>query len=412
MTNKKSLWINLSLINLFIVALFGFILRSKILFPLPFINYRNLLSAHSHFAFGGWAGLALITLLIYEILPENLNNKRIYQWILWGMEFSSLGMAIIFPIEGYNFLSILFSTCYIIFIVIFIIAYLKDLNELPLNRNVCLLCIGALISIICSLIGPLGLTYIIISRSYNSMLYRDSLYIFLHFQYNGFFTLSIFSILLNRILKSQQLKPELLRSFTVALLCSILPSLFFALLWHNSTFFYILAGTGVLFILFSLYYFSKILYAVDWKLFFRFRISKNLWYLTCICFFIKMILQIGTIIPSLGNAVFGDRPVIIGFLHLVFLGVVSFFILSIYIESGLFTGRNRTIISFPFIAFASAVILNETILMIEGLDILFQSNSDIFKWLLWGTAILLFISILFIVAARASIYLSNKRRLN
>ncbi|HEU4903675.1 MAG TPA: hypothetical protein VFT06_12805, partial [Flavisolibacter sp.] len=90
---SKSFWIGLSLLNLCIVALFGFVLRSKILFPLSFVDYRSVLSAHSHFAFGGWVGLCLLTLLIYNILPEALSQKRFYQWMLAGIEISSLGMA-------------------------------------------------------------------------------------------------------------------------------------------------------------------------------------------------------------------------------------------------------------------------------------------------------------------------------
>ena len=84
MLTRKSFWIGLCLINLCIVAFFGFLLRSKILFPIPFLNYRYMLSAHSHFAFGGWAGLSLFTLLIFDLLPTALNRKRTYLWILGG----------------------------------------------------------------------------------------------------------------------------------------------------------------------------------------------------------------------------------------------------------------------------------------------------------------------------------------
>src|SRR3954465_4842439 len=108
--NRKPFWINLCLLNLCIVAFFGLLLRSKILFPLPFIDYRNVLSAHSHFAFAGWVGLTLITLFVYDLLPEVLSAKKIYQWILAGIELSSLGMAFFFPFYGYNALTIFFST--------------------------------------------------------------------------------------------------------------------------------------------------------------------------------------------------------------------------------------------------------------------------------------------------------------
>ena len=127
MKNKRSFWIGLCLINLCIVAVLGFTLRSKILFSLPLIDYRSVLSAHSHFAFAGWAGLALITFLIYDLLPPALSGKRFYQWILWAIEISSLGMAIGFPIWAYNAITIFFSTLYVAATVVFASVFIKDL---------------------------------------------------------------------------------------------------------------------------------------------------------------------------------------------------------------------------------------------------------------------------------------------
>jgi hypothetical protein len=57
-------WVGIALVNLSIVALLGVLLRCKQLFPLPFIQYKYLLHAHSHFAFGGWISLALLALMI------------------------------------------------------------------------------------------------------------------------------------------------------------------------------------------------------------------------------------------------------------------------------------------------------------------------------------------------------------
>src|SRR5215213_2864333 len=112
MNNKKSLWISLCLANLCVVAFLGFTLRSKILFSIPFIDYKNILNAHSHFAFSGWVALCFITLFIYTILPAHLSKKKIYQWILISIEICSIGMLITFPFVGYTFPSIFFSTLY------------------------------------------------------------------------------------------------------------------------------------------------------------------------------------------------------------------------------------------------------------------------------------------------------------
>jgi len=408
MNNKKALWINLCLINLSIVALLGFVLRSKILFSLPFINYRNVLSAHSHFAFGGWAGLGLITLLIYEILPADVSNKKIYQWILAGFEVSSLGMAFTFPFEGYAFLSIFFSTLYIFAALVFAWIFIRDILKRALNKNVKLLSVSAISSLIISFSGTLGLVYILLSKSGNSLLYRDSIYVFLHFQYNGFFALSVFALFLN-LLAKKNFALNKARLFAVFLCLSIVPSLFLALLWHNSFLFYILAAIGCLLILITLiYFFSFPLRKIKTHIFSH-PVAGTLWMFSFLSFALKMILQIGTIIPQLGNAVYGDRPVIIGFLHLVFLGFVTFYILSSLINMGYFS-KNAKPLLYPFYIFSFAVIFNETVLMLQGLGVLFKTNSFIYNWILWIASILLFTGSLVILTARLAVTLYTKRK--
>lgn len=406
MKDKRSFWLSLCLINLSIVALLGFTLRSKILFSLPFIDYRNVLSAHSHFAFSGWVGLSLITLLIYDLLPEALNQKKIYRWILIGIEVSSLGMAILFPIWGYNTLTIIFSSLYILVSFVFAGVFIRDVLKVSINRTVKLLSISAISSLVVSSIGPFGLLYIILSKTGGSILYRDSIYTFLHFQYNGFFTLSIFALLFNYLLKHTIYLSQDANMFALSICASIVPSLFLALLWHNSSFFYVLAIIGCVGILLSVFFLIKTYLYYRPNSHFS-SLNKTLLALSILSFCVKMLLQVGTIFPSLGNAVYGDRPVIIGFLHLVFLGFVTFFILSTLISSGYFT-RNRKLVKYPFFVFVSGVIANEILLMIQGLGILFKTNSHIYQWLLWCTSILLFLGAILIAASRAIVITTKK----
>lgn len=106
----------------------------------------------------------------------------------------------------------------------------------------------------------------------------------------------------------------------------------------------------------------------------------------------------GTIVPDLGNAVFGFRPIIIGFLHLIFLGFASFYILSAYMEMGVLSTRN----AFTRIAiggFIIAVIAQEMILMIQGVGLLMGNTSPVYNWLLWGISIMLAISAILISMA-------------
>ncbi|MFL5787721.1 MAG: hypothetical protein ACJ748_06690, partial [Flavisolibacter sp.] len=373
MVNRKSLWISLCLFNLCIVAFFGLALRSKILFPLPFINYRDVLSAHSHFAFAGWAGLSLITLLIYDLLPEASSQKKIYQWILIVIEVSSLGMALSFPFYGYNAVSIIFSTLYIIATLVFAPVFIKDVINSLNHRTVKLLSIAAVSSLIISFLGTLGLAYILMARSHNSLLYRDSIYTFLHFQYNGFFTLSVFALFFASVLKKNASLNRNAILFSVFLCFSIVPSLALSLLWHNNTFLYVFAAIGCICVLISLAFFFSYLRQINQSKLFSSFIAETLWRLSVFSFSLKMLLNVGTIFPKLGNAVYGDRPVIIGFLHLVFLGFLTFYLLATFIQSGYFTSHNK-VITYPFIVFSFGILINEFLLMLQGLSILLETN--------------------------------------
>jgi hypothetical protein len=291
--------------------------------------------------------------------------------------------------------------------VVFIPIFIRDIFKVQTNKTVRLLSTSALLSLLLSFLGTIGLTYIIVTKSGGSLLYRDSIYTFLHFQYNGFFTLSIFALFANYVLKKGIELNKNVRPFSIFLCLSIVPALFLSLLWHNNSFFYLLAAIGCFFILMCLFYFYFFIKATPVNRIFSTRIAKNFWTFSIVSFALKMVLQIGTVFPQVGNAVYGDRPVIIGFLHLVFLGLLTFFLFAILIENGYFSRENKVVL-FPFFVFSAGIFLNEFLLMLQGLGILFNTNNDIYKWLLWVTAIILFIGAVFIALARWSIIRTKK----
>ena len=402
MDRRKSLWITLTLSNLCIVAFFGVMLRSKFIFPLPWIDYSNFLSAHSHFAFGGWVTLALFMLLVYEILPARFSERKIYQWLLAGIEITSLGMAATFPFEGYAALSTIFSTLFLFVAYAFCWVFIKDIFRSNILKTIRILAFAALIYFIVSTIGPAIISYILVTGSYNSLLYKNALYIYLHFQYNGFFTLGVFALFLNRLIPfSSDKTKKIIYQFAVLLSCSVVPSLFMSLLTRTYQNLYCtISVAGCMLIVLSLTWFFRMLFSEKQILVYPpASFAKALWNLSMISFVIKMMLQAGTIIPQLAKIVFGDRPAIIGFLHLVFLGFVTFFILSFYFSIKAFNVKN-TLTRFALIFFSSAIILNEIILMCQGVGILFDTNSQIFSWLLWIGANLLFTGTVLIMATR------------
>jgi hypothetical protein len=389
--NNKQFWITVSLANLCIAALLGFTLRSKILFPLPFINYQYLVDAHSHFAFGGFITLALLNLLTHTLLPPVYRQRKWYQWMMWGLTTASFGMLFSFPFTGYATASIIFSTLLIFFTYGYGACFIRDVLKLNYRHPAYMLALGAMVYLIISSAGPFTLAYIKASGSANSILYKDAIYYYLHCQYNGFFTLSVFALLIFAAYPAgaNGKVPAPVKWFTGLLNASVLPSFFLSLLYHaDNIIVKTIALLGVVLIIGCLINFFRAGKTFPVKRVYTSSLAKGLLFLAMVSFVIKSILQTGTIFPGLGNAVFGLRPIIIGFLHLVFLGLVCFYILSNYIGAGAFNTK-RKFVRLSIQLFAAAVIIQEMILLVQGVGLLLGNYDPIYAWLLWGVSILL-----------------------
>lgn len=398
---KKSKWIDLSIFNLVVVALLGVVLRSKILFALPIINYNHLLEGHSHFTFGGWVTLAIMVLMVYELLPQTLSEKNIYQWLFTGIALSAWGMLITFFLQGYNTTSMMFSLTFILLTYIFSIAFIRDILKTKPGRSVLLLSISSLSCLILSSAGSFIIAYIYFAKSFEAFLYRDALFTYLHFQYNGFFSLAIFALLFNHIGKHITEKTQKkISGFSLALCISIIPSLFLSYLWQDpKPIFRIIAIAGSLLLLLTCFLFIVFANAVLTNYREEKPVIRYLIFLSMSAFLLKLFLQCFTIFPDIGNAIFGNRPIIMGFLHLVFLGFVTLFILAFFAKTNLLESK-KTSTKIALISMAVSIIFNEILLMAQGLTTMFIPGSVLFPWLLWAAGAGLFTSTILIAVAR------------
>jgi hypothetical protein len=130
--------------------------------------------------------------------------------------------------------------------------------------------------------------------------------------------------------------------------------------------------------------------------------GKVLLLLSAIAFTIKLVLQSGSIHPELSQLSYGFRPIIIGYLHLVLLAVTSIFIIG-YIISFEFIPVTKTLISGVFI-FVAGVIINELLLMVQGVAGLTYTNIAYTNILLLIAAGILFwgIGMIFISCLRSA----------
>ena len=85
-------------------------------------------------------------------------------------------------------------------------------------------------------------------------------------------------------------------------------------------------------------------------------------------FILKIVLQTFSIIPFFSNYAFGFRPIVIGYLHLSFLGIISFFIFG-YINEVL-SKTHQPISKAGVLIFVIGVLIQEIILMFQGLEVI------------------------------------------
>jgi hypothetical protein len=403
MLKVRNSWIAISLINLSIVALLGVLLRSKILFSIPWIDFKFILHAHSHFAFAGWLTLCLFTLLTYDILPRTDSNTPKYKYLLSALLLTSAGMLLSFPFQGYGLFSIIFSTLFIFVTYAFSWVFIKDLLKSEVEKSIKLLCIVALTALCISSVGPFTLAYMMASHSVNILLYRDAIYTYLHLQYNGFFSLSVFALLINQFnIKFDGRSRLLVKRFATVLSLSVLPTLFLSYLWHFPNM--VIRGIAILgcvLLVVALYRFGVAIKSTK-PVFSKMNpLAKIIGGLSLFAFALKTILQIGTVFPAIGDEVFSNRAVIIGYLHLVMLGFISLYLLAYLVHTKYFEIGTRPAKT-GIIVFTVAVIANEIILMTQGLSEMMMKNSPIYPWLLWGAAIGLFIGTLLINISAAT----------
>jgi hypothetical protein len=367
---KTRRWIQIALINFCVVALAGITLRYKINFPLPLVNQKYLLYAHSHFAFDGWVALALMALMVNYLQQQSTDiNYKKYHWILLAHCLSAYGMFFSFILEGYAFFSITFSTLSI-FISYFFIFYLwRDLNKAEEKPGVSKWFKAALVLWGLSSLGAFTLAYLMANNIKVQDYYFGAIYFFLHFQYNGWFLFACFGLLFSYLYKTAGL-PAIApgKNLFIVMVVTVAPAYFLSILWLKlpKLLIWIADISGVMQLL-VLFYFIRLFPVLKKTIPNKFaKITRYLWAMASIAFCIKVILQMLSIIPLLSHYAFGFRPVVIGYLHLSFLGIISFFILG-YINQ-ILSEIHRHLSKAGISIFVAGVLIQEIILMCQGLE--------------------------------------------
>ena len=393
-------WAGLCLLNLLIVATLGVLLRYKGAFYMPFFNYEYLLNAHSHFAFSGWVTTALFTALVYFLYRTGVAVSPFYRWMFRLNQLSSFGMLVSFAWEGYAAVSISFSTLSILFSYWFAIQYWRDLRGVAAPRPV-IDCIRlALVFLVLSSAGPYLLGYSMSHGVGNRAFYYNAIYLYLHFQYNGWFSFSVLGLFFWTAHKGG-VPQQTISRVTGWMGFACIPAYCLSLLWTVPPWWvWFAAATAATAQAIAL----TILIRMIWKgrsgLHYMPRWTKTVWSLSLVAFVIKIMLQLFSVIPSMGRLAFGFRPVIIAYLHLVLLGFISLFILGFFFYTGMFRASSK-LQSAGLSIFIAGIVANEGILLVQCLMAFGGRSWNTSPYYLLTAALILFAGATALFSARS-----------
>lgn len=378
----------LGLLNLLLVALAGAILRYKILFSLPFIDQKHLLHGHSHFAFSGWVTHALMILLVQYLANQKGESVfKKYKWLINANLITAYGMLISFPIQGYGLYSITFSTLSIFVSYVFAFLYWKDINSLS-QKNVSHWWLKTALAFnILSSIGAFSLAFMMVTKTIHQNWYLAAVYFFLHFQYNGWFFFACMGLASAKFLYTIPVPVQKKIFWLFAAAC--IPAYVLSALW--------LPIPQWSFIIVILAAFSQV---IGWLIIIQ-QVKKQqaiiktvipkkilwLFVLSGLALTIKLLLQLGSVIPSLSKLAFGFRPIVIGYLHLILLGVVTLFLLAFFVLEKNIPFKSLSLTGIKI--FTAGVILNEFLLMLQGVAAISFYSLPQINELLLITAIIL-----------------------
>lgn len=365
----KNLYVKFAFIYLIILASLGILLRLQPLFNIP-INYTNLLHTHSHIAFLGWVYSALFALYINLFSSSDYVHQKKYKIQFILTQLVNLGMLISFPLQGYGFFSILFSTLHILISYWFAYTILKDIeSNKNINQFIKHFAKAALLFLLLSSIGPFILPVMIKFFGTGSANYYNTIYYYLHFQYNGWFTFSILAF----IFRYFELKGANFYFFSTkkvfnTLFYSTFLTLFLSFLWTKPTFIInIIAGIGSVLQLIFIYFLYKLFITINNKTDYKIKpISKNILYIIITCLLSKILFQLIGTIPYFSNLSYEIRNFIIGYLHLFLIGVITLSIIFICIESDYFNITRSLRVS--IYTFIFGFLLSEIWIFLQGIS--------------------------------------------
>ncbi len=362
-------WSILGIFNLVLVAVFGLLMRSAVIFPQTWLNQKYIMHAHSHFAFSGWISHMLMVLMAMVVLNKKstdcLSGK--YQLLIGANMLASYGMLFCFSWQGYGRYSIIFSTLTILLSYVFVGMLWHAISRSTLSLLVRKWFKAALLFLLLSSIGTFFLAYLQATHNVDGNKQLSAVYFFLHFQYNGWFFFSCMG-LWHHWLASRQIEVAGGRVLYQVFVWACAPVYLLSVLWMELPLgLYVILALAVLGQNLSWFYWLKgLLRQISWG-----KDKASLWLggvLLCILLAIslKLLLQAVALVPAFRDLTYSFRPIVVGYLHLVLLGIITLFILVFLFLNDVVRETQWT--KWAMVLFIVGIVGNELLLLVQGLS--------------------------------------------
>ncbi|WP_410879360.1 hypothetical protein [Myroides sp. DW712] len=376
----KPMYSAISLVNFFIAACFGLLLRAAFVYPEvnAYFTYSNVLHAHSHLAMLGWLYMLVFVLFVHFFSIQTTKEQRFYTRLFWFTQLAVIGMTLTFPFQGYAAPSIVFSTLHLLCSYAFGYHLWKyNTIENPQTRRL------LKTAIICLFVSTLGAWCLgpiggIVGKT--SVYFQLCIQFFLHFQLNGWFLTAFITLFFHYFLGTKSL--PYFTSFYWLWSLSIALTFGLVLAWYlDAPQFFTINTMGVIAQCFAFGIFGYSLWKkIQLKQVFQF---SQLWLLlACSSLVLRILVQLSTVIETIATSTQAIHSWIIGFIHLNMLGIMTGF--GIWLLIQLNQIRVNGVVKLATICLLSAFASTQLVLVLQGLTLvtgasfIFQGNTWLF----------------------------------
>lgn len=362
-------WILICFGNFLIAALMGLLLRLQFVAPVANVNYQFLLHGHSHIAMLGWVYLALFALIYHFFIPKNKETEQKFNRLFWITEVAVIGMMIAFPLQGYAVFSIIFSTLHIFSSYYFVRLIWKNqqiesLAERYLLKTALFFMILSTCGVWClgPAVGLLGKT---------SAFYQIAIQFFLHFQFNGWFIIAVLALLFHQM--KVKVENHTFFSFYKWLIVGTVLTFALPVSWFISS--PVLTWINAVGVVVQLVAFVKLVLMLrsQFDAFYaRLKeIEKIVYSFALVSLGLKVLVQLVVIFPDMALVSHQVRNFVIGFIHMIMLGIITGFLLGFLLNINVINCKNR-FSGYGIKIFIMGFVLTEFLLFAQGGNLFFN----------------------------------------